>query len=435
MLTTHTHGSTDRSRRALRRSVAGLAALSFVAAACSSDPDNPATDPPSLETDTTDSVVGAPTGSELAAVDETVVADTSDATGDTVSDTTVGDTTDGSDAGGSGEGAISDERCQANRDAGPITFVTAFDYAAAAGIAEVIVADKQGYFDDLCIDIDIQSGFAPSNGALVIAGQGQFGVAGSFSELVANNVAGEGDLVALLHWGRTSIEEMVIPDGEDISDFSDLCGKKVGIKGDLPYSLQAAVAMSGIERSCFDEVLLDGFDPVAHLALGIDALPVYKSNEPFQLDQAGVAYTTLDPLEFDVPSSFGIPFTTQSFIDEHPDTTQDFVRALVKGYEYAAANPEETVDDAFALINTAGNPNFLAMESELFRWKTESGLIADLAPDGVGVGVPDLALFGDEIDAMVAAGVFDSAPDWESMVDPTIAESVYDGTTLVYPGN
>lgn len=382
-----------RTRSHRRRTIVGSAALSLLAVACVGDGDDPAADIASSETTDAITVNG---GAEL-------------------------------------RGAISDERCRANRDAGTVTFVTAFDFAAAAGIAELIVADANGYFDELCIDVNIQSGFAPTNGALVIEGQGQFAMAGSFSELVSNNVAGEGDLVALLHWGRTSIEEFVIPEGVDVSSFSDLCGKTVGYKTEMPYSLQAAVALAGIKRSCFEEVSLDGFDPIAHLDLGIDALAVYKSNEPFTLDAAGVEYTTLDPLGFDVPSSFGIPFTTQSFIDEHPGTAADIVRALVKGYEYAAANPEETVDDAFALLNVAGNPNFLAEDSELRRWKTESDLIAELAPEGIGVGIPDLDLLGAEIDAMVEAGVFDEAPDWKAMVDPSIAESIYDGTELVYP--
>ena len=321
-----------------------------------------------------------------------------------------------------------------NRDAGTVTFVTGFDFAAAAGIVEIITADAEGFFDELCIDVDIQPGFAPSNGALVIEGKAQMGMAGSFSELVANNVAGEGDLVAVLHWGRTAIEEIVLPEGSDVTSFADLCGKLVGIKGDLPYSLQAAVALSGIDRSCFEEILLDGFDPVAHLALGIDALPVYKSNEPNILASQGVAFSVLDPLDFDVPSSFGIPFTSQAFIDSNPDLVQDVVRALIKGYEFAAANPEAAVADAFELIDAAGNPMYLAQESELFRWGVESELIASLAPAGVGVGIPDLQLFGEEIDAMVGAGVFDETPNWQAMVNADIATSVYDGTTLIWPG-
>ncbi len=328
---------------------------------------------------------------------------------------------------------ISAERCEANQDAGTITFLTGFDFAAAAGIAEVIVADARGFFEEVCITVDIQPGFAPSNGALVIEGKAQFGMAGSFSELVNNNVAGDGDLVAVLHWGRTAIEAIVLPEGTDVEDFAGLCGSLVGIKGDLPYSLQAAIALSGVDRGCFEEILLDGYDPVAHLDLGLDALPVYKSNEPNTLTAQGVSYTILDPLDFDVPSSFGIPFTSQSFIDANPTAAEDVVRALIKGYEAAAADPEATVADAFALIDAAGNPLFLAQEAELFRWGVESGLIADLAPAGAGVGVPDSDLLGAEIEAMVAAGVFAELPDWQSMVSVDIAAGLYDGTDLLWP--
>ncbi len=340
------------------------------------------------------------------------------------------------DATATGTGDLSDEladRCQTNRDVGTITFVTAFDFAAAAGIVEIIVADAEGFFEELCLEVDIQPGFAPSNGAIVIAGQGQFGMAGSFSELVNNNVAGEGDLVAVLHWGRTAIEAIVLPEGNEATTFDALCGSLMGIKGDLPYSLQAAVALSGIDRSCFDETLLEGFDPVAHLDLGIDALPVYKSNEINTLDAAGVAYTLLDPLDFDVPSSFGISFTTQSFIDANPTVVEDVVRALIKGYQAASADPEAAVAAAFEHIDAAGNPLFLARAAELFRWKVESGLIAQLAPDGVGVGIPDITLLGAEIETMVDAGVFAELPDWNAMVSVDIAAGVYAGTSLVWP--
>ena len=327
------------------------------------------------------------------------------------------------------------ERCQANRDAGKITFVTGFDFAAAAGIIDAIVADAQGYFEELCIDFEIQPGFAPSNGALVIEGQAQFGAAGSFAELVSNNVAGEGDLVALLHWGRTAIEAIVLPEGSGIEDFAGLCGSLIGIKGDLPYSLQASVALSGIERSCFEEILLDGFDPVAHLELGIDALPVYKSNEPNTLTNNGVPFTMLDPLDFDVPSSFGVTFTTQSMIENNPGLVADMVRALIRAQAFAAANPDIAVENAFELIDAAGNPLYFAMAAERYRWGVESALIADLGPAGVGLGTPDLDLFGAEIDALVQAGVFESTPDWQSMVNADIAAGVYDGTTLIWPGS
>ena len=331
--------------------------------------------------------------------------------------------------------SAADQRCQENRDAGVVEFVTGFDFAASAGIVDAIVADAEGYFEELCIDFEVQPGLSPSNAALVIEGRAQFGTAGSFAELVASNIAGQGDLVAVLHWGRTAIEALVLPEGSDIGDFSDLCGRRIGIKGDLPRSLQAAVALSGVDRDCFEEVLLDGYDPVAHLALGIDALPVYKSNEPYALTVNGVAFTMLDPMQFDVPSSFGIVFTSRRFIEEHPGLARDVVRALIRGQEFAAADPDAAVRHAFDLINAAGNPMYLAMEVERHRWGVESALIADLAPDGVGLGIPGVDLMEAEIDAMTRAGVFVELPDWAPMVDAGIAADVYEGIELLWPGS
>ena len=46
---------------------------------------------------------------------------------------------------------ISPERCEANKKAGSITYLTGYDYAAAAGIIDVVVADQLGYFKKMCL--------------------------------------------------------------------------------------------------------------------------------------------------------------------------------------------------------------------------------------------------------------------------------------------
>src|SRR5688572_23125077 len=43
------------------------------------------------------------------------------------------------------------DRCAANQEAGTITYLSSFDYAASASIVEVIVAEQKGYFDALCL--------------------------------------------------------------------------------------------------------------------------------------------------------------------------------------------------------------------------------------------------------------------------------------------
>ena len=309
--------------------------------------------------------------------------------------------------------------------------MSSFDFAAAASILDVIVADAEGYFDDYCLDVEIQPSFAPGNGALVASGGAQLSSAGSFGELVNTNVQGGADLVAIAQYGKTAIEELVVPADSDIVELADLQGATVGIKGDLPYSLQAMLGIAGVERSSLSEPLLDGFDPVAHLALGIDALPVYKSNEPAQLDAAGVEYRVFDPLDFDVPASFAVFFTSSEFLNSHPTAVEDFLRAAFKGFAFAVDNPEMAVGFAFERIDAAGNPFFFSTEGEGFRWITESDLVLATTPAGQGPGLLDTERLGAEIELLTEVGVFDEVPDWQSMIAVGLAEGVYDGTEVV----
>ena len=50
---------------------------------------------------------------------------------------------------------FTEERCAQNRDAGTITYLTGFDYAAAASMVDVFVAEERGYYDELCLDVDV----------------------------------------------------------------------------------------------------------------------------------------------------------------------------------------------------------------------------------------------------------------------------------------
>ncbi len=397
------------------RLAAVLVALALLGAACGDDDTAdpvPAADPVTTDAATTDPVPAT----------EPDATDTSAATSAPTSQT---------------EAVVIDpERCAANEAAGTITYISSFDFAASAAILDPIVAEAEGFFDDVCLDVELVPGFAPSNGALVAEGQGQMSSAGSFGELVNNNVEGEADLVAVGQYGKTAIEALVLPvdgpvDADDLA--GTLPGTTMGIKGDIPYSLQTLLGRLGVERGNFDELILDGFDPVAHLELGIDALPVYKSNEPAQLDAADVPYVMVDPLDFDVPSSFGIMFTSRSFLDEHPTAVQDFMRASFRAFQFGIENPEEAVGHAFELIDAAGNPNFFSTEGEGFRWLTESALVASTTPDGTGIGVIDPARLEAEIQALTDAGVFSELPDFESMYDASVAEEVYDGAELRWP--
>ena len=162
------------------------------------------------------------------------------------------------------------------------------------------------------------------------------------------------------------------------------------------------LASAGLfEGEDYETVLLDGFDPKVHYELdGIVGFPGYASNEPGQLERAGLDFELFDPADYDVPGSFGVLYTSQQFVDDHPTAAQDFVRAAMRGLAEAIDDPEIAAATAMRRVDEGGNPNFLSPEGETFRWTTDAASIAAATPTGTGYGVPDPALLEAEVDGV-----------------------------------
>lgn len=333
--------------------------------------------------------------------------------------------------------AFPDDRCAANEAAGTITFLTGFDFAATASIIDVVIAEEQGYFDELCLDVELQPSFSTANYPIIASGEAEIGSGGSFSELVNYAAANEADLVAVAVLGRTAIDSLILKPGT-AATLEDLAGATIGVKGAIPPSVAAMLAGAGlVEGEDYETVLIDGFDPLTHIALdGIDGFPGYKSNEPGQLERAGIEFDLFDPTDYDVPGSFGVLFTSREFLTEHPTAVEDFLRAAMRGLADALADPDGAAATAVAVVEANGNPNFLSAEGERFRWTTDAELLTTETPPGTGFGIPDAELLTAEVEAYAAVGLFgeDGAPDITSRFVTEPIESVYDGDQVIWPG-
>ena len=62
-----------------------------------------------------------------------------------------------------------DGALRGQRAAGTITYLSGFDFAATASIIDVVVADEAGYFEDLCLDVELQPSFSTANYPIVAA--------------------------------------------------------------------------------------------------------------------------------------------------------------------------------------------------------------------------------------------------------------------------
>jgi NitT/TauT family transport system substrate-binding protein len=430
-----------RARALITIALAAAVAL----AACSDDDDEPAAVESSAAT-------AAPTAATAAGAETTSGATTPAGTTPPTAAATTGSTPAGSTPAGSAEATATnapsagdavvagepfpESRCTANEAAGKITYLSGFDFAATASIIDVIMAKQQGYFDELCLDVELQPSFTTANYPILAAGDAQVASAGSFSEVVKYSDANDADLVAIAVDGRTAIDALIVkPDMAETLE--DLAGTTIGVKGALPPSVAAMLAGAGlVEGQDYETVLLDGFDPLTHITLdGIVGFPGYKSNEPGQLERAGIPFDLFDPTEYGVPGSFGVLVTTRSFLDEHPIAVEDFLRASMRGLADAMADPEAATATALELVEANGNPNFLSPEGEAFRWQTDVELLRSTTPAGTGIGIPDPALLQTEVEAYAAVDLFGGGvPDISEHFAAGPISSVYDGDQVIWPG-
>lgn len=329
-----------------------------------------------------------------------------------------------------------EDRCATNRAAGTITYLTGFDFAATASIVDIIVADAAGYYEALCLDVDITPSFSTANYALVAGNKGQFASGGSFSEVVSYAAANDTEFRVTAVEGPAVIDTLIVKPGV-AAELSDLAGTTIGVKGKLQPSIAAMLATAGLtEGDDYKTVPLEGFDPLAHFAIdSIAGFPGYKSNEPGALERAGIEFDLFDPSDYGIPGSFGVIFTSASFADANPTVVEDFMRATMMGLADAIADPEAAVDAAVALINANGNPNFLSVEGEAFRWSTDARMLAELAPDGTGIGVLDLTGLQEELDTYAEFGLFGNDRPRAADHASDVLTRVYDGAgAVIWPG-
>ena len=426
-MTRSTHLHPNVHSRGRRRRTTALVALVLLVAACSDDTATPgSSDAPTTVAATDPGSTDAPTTSGV----DTTATPTTDAT---LSTDTIAAELIPAEWEVTADAPIPADRCAANIEAGPIVYLSSFDFAATASIVELLVAESKGYFDELCLDVQLRPSFSVENYPYIAANDAQFSSGGSFSELADFADTNDAGYVALAVDGRTGIDALITKDGL-VPELADVRGQTIGVKGAITPSVKAMLATLGLVAEVdYGTVLLDGFDPKIHIeSPGIVGFPGYKSNEPLQLEAAGIPFTLYDPSDYDIPGSFGVIYTNITFLTEHPAAAQDFMRAAMRGLADALADPAGAAAIAVEALNANGNVMFLSPEGEIARWQTEARMILD-DPHPAALGLPVKELLLDEVTTYASIGLFDGvAPEIDSMLDESVLAGIYtaDGTVI-----
>src|SRR5467141_2587399 len=218
---------------------------------------------------------------------------------------------------------------------------------------------EQGFYRDAGLDVTIREGGPGIDAAEAVAsGKADFGVC---TASVLRDWTEGRRLVVLAAIFQRSPAVILVARRADISSVSDLRGRTLM---DTPGSDEIAgmLKREGVDYQSMLRVPHEG-NPRDLLAGRADAMIAYSTNEPFVLEQLGAAYRTF------APAASGIDFygdnlcTSEAEVKAHPDRVAAFRAASIKGWAYALAHKEATVDRILKTYSTSKNRDALLFEA------------------------------------------------------------------------
>jgi class 3 adenylate cyclase/ABC-type nitrate/sulfonate/bicarbonate transport system substrate-binding protein len=221
-------------------------------------------------------------------------------------------------------------------------------------------AQEQGFYRDAGFDVTIREGGPGIDVAETVAGgKAEFGVC---SASVLREWTTGRRLVVLAAIFQHSPAVILVPRRADISSVSDLRGRTLM---DSPGSDEIAgmLKREGVDYQSMLRVPHEG-NPRDLLAGRADAMVAYSTNEPFVLEQLGAAYRTF------APAASGIDFygdnlcASEAEVKAHLDRVAAFRAASVKGWAYALAHKEATVDLILKSYSAKKSREALLFEAE-----------------------------------------------------------------------
>jgi len=232
----------------------------------------------------------------------------------------------------------------------------------------------QGYYKEAGLVVTLKEG-SPSISPIdeVTQGRADFGV--SSSGLVKSFLEGK-PLLVLAPIFQHSPEVLLTLD-EKIKTPSDVArAGAIGLQpGDESLDLKAMFINEGIALDKLNiNTQANGLDDL--LAGKIVAMNAFLSNEPFYLQQRGIAYRVIDPNQYGMDFYNGVLFTSRTVEQTRPEVVAAFRSATLKGWEYALAHQDEVITLILAQYNTqTKSRDYLAFEAKTLSQRIGADII------------------------------------------------------------
>jgi ABC-type nitrate/sulfonate/bicarbonate transport system substrate-binding protein len=311
----------------------------------------------------------------------------------------------------------------------PITFQAGYLAQGNISFVAAYVAKEKGFFADEGLDVTIEHS-SPGGGEQaqrLVAKDIEF-TTQTGADYVWQQAHNKPPFVAVEVFGHNNDEALLVLDDSPIKTLADLKGKKVGFKpaeSSQPPWLLAMLKAAGLDFKDVNLVQI-GFDPRVILPdFGegrVDAMQVFRSNEPDTLERMGFKSRLFKPSDVGVNFLGQLYITNKDFVQSDPEMIRSFVRATTKGLAWALdpANKKEVTD---IVMKYAGEKADRAHQE--FIWTTEAQYVTAPSTKDVGLGYVSDDEWNKMMQYMVDFGSIDAPVPISQMWDPQFVKSVY----------
>ena len=212
-----------------------------------------------------------------------------------------------------------------------------------------------------------------------------------------------------------------LKDGANIETAQDLIGKRIGVQaGGNETLFDALLAANGIDASLVTKVPVE-YDPSPLVNGEVDGFLAYITNESITVANLGFETTNL------LFADNGLPFVAEAFIvtqdsiDNNREALKGFLRATIRGWKDALADPEE---GARLAVDVYGKELGLDLAKEIQQSNSQNDLLV-LTPETQANGLLTISaeLQAQNIETLATAGYTITA---EQLFDMSLLAEVYE---------
>ena len=224
-------------------------------------------------------------------------------------------------------------------------------WVCQAQFAGYYSALKEGYYKDVGLSVTIDpAGPNISPIQAVTSGVNEFGIAGA--EQIITAIDNKVPIVAIAVIYRETPEALVSKKELNIKAPKDLEGKTVGVVYENDENLyRLFLKKNNVDENSIKEVpAITGISQV--MTDQVDAKMAYEMNDAILLELEGEKVNLLRFRDYGVKVYADTIFTTKEMVEKHPDKVKKFLKASLKGWNYAIENSEKSVSQLLEINPT-----------------------------------------------------------------------------------